>query len=159
MKRFKYKCCLLESMKNVSCLGDSLPPDVPLETIIELMDKIFIQMTPIGEQLELPLLGQSRNNWYLIYDSYRNSQKPSRFIDFKNLRTTIEHIEEKGKDAIVMCYGEEDYAEFSSLMKKKAEAGRGITPGWGISECVVEQVDYQLHTYSRNPEHTPPIFK
>ena len=146
-------------MKNAPHLGDSLPPDVSLEIIIELINNIFIQMTPIGEQLERPLPGQSRNNWYLIYDSCRNSQKPSKFVDFKNLRTTIEHIEENGKDAIVICYSGEDYAKFSSLMKKKAEAGRGITPGWGISECVVGQVDYQIHTYSRNPERTPPNFK
>ena len=146
-------------MENVSYLRDALPPDASLETIIELMDKISIQMMPAGEQLELHVYGNSKYNWYLIFNSCINPQKPSKFIDSENLGTTIEHIEENAINAIVMCYSRDDYSKFASLMKKKAEAGRGITPGWGISECVVERIAYQVHTYSRNPQRTPPNIK
>ena len=136
-----------------------MEPNPSKDAIISVIEDVCIQMTPPGQQIELPRLGEYTNfNWYLIYGK-RIGQRPARFIDYENLEKLVDGIEQRAESAVVFYFSENDYLKFSEVMKARVKRRKntslrgGITLGWGESE--ISGKPYKVHTFNINPSHVP----
>ena len=133
--------------------------EVRPESIVNVIESLCRQMTPAGEQMGLPgLEDYSMFNWYLIDDGTFRDAKSRRIIKPENIEETIESIERKNEEAIVVCLSQQSYQLLSDYMKRKAKSSGGITRGWGSSEHVIGGTKYLVYTFGINPQRVPPRY-
>lgn len=122
-------------------------------------------------QLGLPGMGDYHEH-FSGYKFFIIAQ--GKLIDFdsgvvfpENIERFVEEVESHNPkmyksdntDIYLVCFSESDYANLSSIMKRKANLQGGITAGWGDEQYRSGDSVYRMFTYSRNPTHAPPVIK
>ena len=140
-------------------VSDSVPIDDSIEWIISEVEKNYPNLERGTIQLGLPGMEDFLEHFsgprFFIIANGIIIDTDKRNIFSSTLEKGIEEIEKNFTDALVVCFRDRDYEKFSSIMKKKAYDGSGITRGWGTKEYMNEGTDYSVYVFGRNPTRTP----